>query len=53
MSKNKSNFSISKLINKQKSKDQSNSKPVNLEALVNSGRIRLEGDALKDVSKKR
>lgn len=53
MSENKSTFSISKLVKKQKTKDVSNAKPVNLEALVNSGRVRIEGEELKEVSKKK
>lgn len=49
MSKNKSTFSISKLVREQKSKDLSNAKPMNLEALVNSGRVRVGNQELKKV----
>ena len=50
MSKNKSAFNISKLVQQQKSKDLSDSKPVNLEALINSGRVRIEDKELKNIS---
>lgn len=53
MGKNKSSFSISKLVKQQKQKDLSKTKPVNLEALVNSGRVRIENQELKNIPKKK
>lgn len=45
-----------KILEKQKELDHKNAKPVNLEALVNSGRVRISNDKLKNIkdqSKKR
>lgn len=45
-----------KILEKQKSLNHSKAKPINLEALVNSGRVRVSDDKLKtieDQSKKR
>jgi len=41
-----------KIIQKQKAKDHQNAKPVNLEALVNSGRVRIEKEQLKEIEDK-
>ncbi|MFC2109982.1 hypothetical protein ACFLRU_06635 [Bacteroidota bacterium] len=49
-------FNISKLIQKQKNKEKTTNRPINLEALVNSGKIRVEKGELKvviDASEKR
>ncbi|WP_166461155.1 hypothetical protein [Flavicella sediminum] len=42
-------FNISSLIQKQKLKETIVSKPINLEALVNSGKIRVEKGELKNI----
>jgi hypothetical protein len=41
-----------KIIQKQKLKDHKNAKPINLEALVNSGRVRVENEELKKIQDK-
>jgi len=38
-----------KILEKQKEKSHKDAKPVNLEALVNSGRVRISKDELKKV----
>jgi len=49
MKKNKSVFKIGDFVKKQKKKGIALAKPINLEALVNSGRVRIKNDILKEV----
>ncbi len=56
MNEKKSSSKIANLIANQKLKDQSKAAPVNLEAMINSGRVRIVDSSLKkieDKSKKR
>jgi hypothetical protein len=49
MEKNKSVFKIGDFVKKQKKKGIAPAKPINLEALVNSGRVRIQNDILKEI----
>ena len=40
---------LKKIIQKQKLKNHKDAKPINLEALVNSGRVRIENKVLKKI----
>ncbi|WP_193316018.1 hypothetical protein [Flavicella marina] len=47
---------LKKIIDQQKGKDQTKAKPINLEAMVNSGRVRISKSKIsrvEDQSKKR
>ena len=52
MDKNKKPFSISNFVQKQKTEKNTQANPINLEALVNSGRVRIKDASLQKIEDK-
>ncbi len=52
MEENKPKFKIGDFVKKQKAKGVKGAKPINLEALVNSGRVRVVDKNLKTIEDK-
>lgn len=52
MTAKKNKFSVRSVVSKRVKDKDTKAKPINLEALVNSGRVRMAGDELKRVADK-
>ncbi len=52
MSLKNTKFSVGAIVAKKRKDEKTVANPINLEALVNSGRVRVEGTELKKVSDK-